>query len=250
MQIDLTIRATYLGPLKPETQYVAEEFKTADTIPLGAGLTMYQFTNENIIAEASKEGSYAGKSVENISNSGANARTAALQYAISHCRNAPKNSNASGVTKYDNGSRRTAKMVNGIFEYVDCSSIVVQSYQLIGAGSGMGWGAYGSGVTSSHGIMDSVDRGTFKGKVMKWTEAINTNKVEPGDILIRRGHMGFFMSRVGNTYQLFDAASHSSDPQVGQRSRGVQGQNWTHVLRPEPSGWVSQVANTGRNPPL
>ncbi len=262
MLIDLTIRATYLGPLKPEVMYVAEEFKTADTIPLGEGLAAYQYTNLEVDTDLNarangEEGSYSsvGESASNIANSGANARTSALQYAISHSRNAAKNSTAAGVTKYDNGSLRTSAMKGDIFDYVDCSSLVVQCYQKIGAGPGMGWGNYGTWPHSTHGIMDTVDNNTFKGKVFKWGDAVNAAEsgglgmLQTGDLLIRRGHMGFFVSGNASQYTLFDAASKTSEPQVGQRSRSMKGEKWTHVLRPEPSGWVAQVANTGGNGP-
>ncbi len=250
MLIDLTIRATYLGPLKPETMYVAEEFKTADTIPIGQGLDAYQFTNLQVDTELGSESGATGavgESAANISNSGANARLSALQYAITHSRNAPKNSLAAGVTKYDNGSLRMAPMVNDIFDYVDCSSLVVQSYQKIGAGPGMGWGNFGSWAISTHGIMDTVDNGSFKGKVMTWKGAVENNLFQQGDLLIRRGHIGFYVSHQGNQYTLFDAASKTSEPQVGQRTRSMNNEKWTHVLRPEPAGWTSQVANTGGN---
>lgn len=247
MQIDLTIRATYLGPLRPVGEYTAEEFQAADIIPLGDGLPTTQLTTEEVEFDIAKvlnggisSNSALGESITQVVNSSSNARRAALQYAIDHTTPTTGGSTGSG-TKYSL-ARRESEMVGGKFDYVDCSSLIVRSYRGIGAGPAMGWGTSGW-CQSTHGMMDRVDAKTFPGVVFSWEAAkAFPESLQPGDILIRRGHVGFFvaLSPAGG-YMLFDASSASSTPQVGLRPKSWSNSNWTHVLRPAPTGWTSQV---------
>lgn len=235
MQIDLTIRATYMGPLRPEGTYKAEEFVVQDTVPLGAALPQTKFTTVEveIISRGLPEGldDLPDLGFGNVGTSGGNIRQQALAYAQSHV--APS-------TDYSL-FQRDAPMALGMFTAVDCSSLVARSYRGIGAGTAMGWGEDPDWSPSTHTFMASVNNNTFKGQVFPWSPAFYNN-LSPGDILLRVGHVGFFVSKDSDTsYTLFDAASSTSTPQVGARSRTFAGSDWTHVLRPNPPGWVAQV---------
>lgn len=280
MQIDLTIRATYLGPLRPTGTYTAEEYKVTDAVPLGAALPqtsvtytesdaglsrIYEqaerFSNGDLLAYAQQYGEQAGftdisgsvgTSLSHLTTAGRNAREAALNFALS--------SVVEGVTQYNSAwDKRGAPMIDyggkRIFDMVDCSSLVTRCYMNIGAGHAMGWGQDRANSPSTETIMGQINAGTFPGEVIPWSAVVsNPDILKPGDIGFRRrngkGHIGFVVEKTSNSaYTLLDAASQSSNPQVGLRTgRGIANATWTHLLRPNPSNWTSQAGNS--NEPL
>ena len=248
MQIDLTIRATYLGPLKPQTAYVAEQFTVADTIPLGEGIAQYQFTyseTEELIvnSDAADPTATIDYAVGNIQAGSKAAREAALDYAKSHT--------VEGVTQYD-ADKRMNNMIDNHWSYVDCSSLVSRSYEAVGAAKGMGW-VEG---TDTKDMMKQVEANptTFRGRIKSWQDSLyadmhgdEANKPLRGDILLRKGHVAFFQEISGNNLVVFEAASKGSNPQVGTIKYGKTGNDaskWQYVLRPEPTGLPTQVGNT------
>ena len=125
MQIDLTVRATYLGPLRAAGIYVAEEFQTANTVQIGGALADKTYVFDDEIVESTtvdKDGnqhstvSVIDEAWNNMSISSLGAREKALQYAIDHVVETDVDGNAGpGVTKYDKDKRNNA-MVGGIFD--------------------------------------------------------------------------------------------------------------------------------------
>ena len=132
------MRATYLGPLRPQTTYTAEEWTTADTIPLGEALVDYQFTYEQVASSKEAEDENddgwipsVDESEGNVAAGSKSARAAALVYAINHTiqtQEGDEGKNPVDKTKYDR-TNRMSKMITvdgkEVFDYVDCSSLVV-----------------------------------------------------------------------------------------------------------------------------
>jgi hypothetical protein len=263
MQIDLTIRATYLGPLRPQTTYTAEEWTTADTVPMGEAIAKYQFDYAEVDNATQNPGTIPSvdESGTNVGAGSGVARADALTYAINHV--IPTGSGDSGKrpatkTKY-NKDNRNANMIivdgKSIFDYVDCSSLVVRSYIAVGAAKGMGWN---SGTWTGDMVKQAQNPATFPGQVRECSFENLTNWAQKGDLLLRPagyngkkdGHVSFFGETVGNTFTNFAAHSSGSTPQVGWGQGNTASANYKYILRPEPTGWTSQVNNTGHNPPL
>ena len=99
---------------------------------------------------------------------------------------------------------------------------------------------------------------TFPGIVMPFTIDNINNWAESGDLLLRpeghngnkSGHVAFFSERVGNGYLQFAAHGHGETPQVGWGQNNSASGSYKYIIRPNPTGWTSQVANTGSTTPL
>ena len=87
-----------------------------------------------------------------------------------------------------------------------------------------------------------------------WKESLDAdqhrdeaNKPQRGDILLRTGHVGFFVEIKENNLIVFEAAGHTNNPQVGMvkyNKFGADASKWEYVMRPFPTAAYSQVGNT------
>lgn len=239
MRIQLTILASYFGPVKDMVEYHAEQLLDEEKIPIDdIKSSVFQITWMEIQRDSDQFSGIPGGSASDNVNYGGQVgqandanhkiRLDALQWARNNTiQGGPgaKNHMDSGWTNYNNaGTNR-----HNLPQSADCSGLVTQSYIAIGQGKTMGWQSRpGTGW-----IMSNMKKETavyVPLSQFNW----QTDLLE-GDILIRDGHVGFFVRYSGTNCVIFDAASSTSSPEVGERT--VNGHSkFTHLIRPTPLG--------------
>ena len=247
MQIDLTIRATYLGPLRKQTTYVREENQASRTIPLDVGLGRLKVTYEDVELELTEtlqqiEGLGSSFSSQlgfsNVATSGGTGRLGAMNYSDSRVD--------PNFTKYDQGRRMFAEVDRPggpKYPYVDCSSLVGRGYRETGQGGVFGESDSYSATTAQ--IWSRMQSGSLEKMcdIIPWDSA----DPQPGDILYRLGHMAFFFEGTKGDYQTLEAMSASR----GVGKFGSSGRSWTHVLRPNhPAGASVDSETQGASGPI
>lgn len=236
MQIDLTIRASYLGPVRDMTEYKAEQFAAEASIPLDeVNRPDYIFNMQGVIdAVETTLRSLTGFGVgdptdaanygdqQNLAVGGnADGRKAALDWARAHVIPGSTRYNANGASRYN------------LPTSADCSGLITEAYKQVGLATGMNWNDHpGTAV-----IISRLQSNGYKNAIRYSYNDIYSGKLQYGDIIIRNGHVRFFMSyQGGNAIQVFDAASVSSNPQVGPRTLNSKLTTDYFAFRPMPLG--------------
>jgi hypothetical protein len=125
-------------------------------------------------------------------------------------------------------------------ESADCSGLVTEAYRRIGVAKEMGWDSHPG--TASIISMARAKRTTclFENLAsFNWRyqpgKSMGQQSMLPGDILIRDGHIVFFVKYETNgNIIIFDAAGPKARPEVGERTwSGLGGETW-YLLRPTP----------------
>lgn len=234
MTIDLTIRATYIGPVKDMQPYQAEVFAAETSIPIDEIKQPDYIINFNglTLAEGEYNGQFpAGTAPSgNAANYGAQAglaatnnsqaRKAALDYAYANV--------IQGTTRYaydGSGLGRTNLPTSA-----ECSGLVTKCYKATGSADAVGWGSY-PGTAQMLSILRQRPQNfdTFP------IQYANNGNCAYGDILLKNGHVRFFVRYSGTKLVVFDAASRTSSPQVGERQINPLGNEY-QVIRPKPLG--------------
>ena len=247
MRIRLTVLASYFGPVRDMVEYHAEELQSSDMIPIDdLKATIYNITWANVEESADfTHGIVGGIDNANVAYSAqlgqandANhkIRQDALAWAMAAVHPGgpgAKNITDPGWTNYNNaGTNR-----HNLPQSADCSGLITEAYIQVGHGATMGWTNHPG--TSS--IMSTTKKETsvfVPLSSIKWQQDLL-----PGDILIRDGHVGWFVRYSGNGCVIFDAASSTSSPEVGERT--VTGHSaFTHLLRPTPLGSMGSAAQS------
>jgi hypothetical protein len=238
MRISLMMRAVYMGPVRDMTEYRAEEFPPEASIPIDeVKWPEYAITfGELEIAEGQSTGTLPGATTPGgqaiAGNYGAQqsfagtnngqARAAALDWA--------KRNVIPGVTRYsgaDTGSNRY-----NLPQSADCSGLIVSAYK----GIGMADAVFGGGYPGTSNMLSMWASNGYKNvRRLEFNQINKPGYLEYGDILIRNGHIRFFDSWVGNKWSVFDAASTSSNPQVGSRTTGADDSRYIGI-KPMPLG--------------
>ena len=252
MRIALTIRVVYMGPVRAMQEYKAEVFAQEETIPLEEEkASQYTWTFEKlkflgttkrtvadvldslglgigsgtagsavpgaVVAPAQVQDYLAQAKLSGDANK--KARASALQWAFN---------NVTSATRYDNGAGRKS-----LPSSADCSGLIACAYAAIGAYDMMGWGDFGD---STHGMEDALNAKPGTGQKISMSSAQQQGVLQPGDLMYRydNNHVVFFVAYSGGGFQIFDAASTSSSPQVGLRTRSDW--DYTYAVRPTPYG--------------
>ena len=252
MRIALTMRAVYMGPIKDMVEYKAEEFAAEAAIPLDEikapeyiiNITQAKIaeaiadgvtTAAGAISDAVNANYTAQSSLSGGASSGA--RAAALQWAIGNVTN-------STIYTQNSPARHSPPAS------ADCSGLVASAYNAIGHGQAMNWADYpGTAVIHSRLLSDggkTAQRLPIPKSADEWA------KLQPGDLLFRikpHGHIKFFVKMEGSSVKCFDAASSSSNPQVGFHNSSMGSHaDYEYVIRPIPLG-ADMSYNTPRNGP-
>jgi hypothetical protein len=158
-------------------------------------------------------------------------------------------------TDYE-GATSGAKRYN-LPHSADCSGLVTEAYIKVGVAKEMGWESHPG--TASIISMARSKRTTCLFEPLStfnWRYQPNKSMAQqsllPGDILIRDGHIVFFvMYETNGNIIIFDASGPKSRPEVGQRTwSGLGGKTW-YLIRPTPiastsGGALSSVWNGPR----
>lgn len=280
MRIALEMRVVYIGPMRKMSEYTMETAITDTSNSVAPDDTpIYTFTNTDLkVADAASAGAItfqpgANGSVQNGLNgvnnlsasSNLEARLGALQWA--RTRVVP------GYTVYDRPRRGSGLDSSGLLRYTDCSGLVWNAYNAIGMTAKLKWGGTVRNPTATDGMIAAFGKGGFD-QVFSWNKAgqaqarvffndpANRAKVQPGDLLFRDkriigtevGHVVFFVgwTNDGKGLIVFDAASPTANPQVGERSMSLSTlvTRYTHVVRPIPLGSTSYASVASSNPYL
>jgi hypothetical protein len=245
MRVSLVMRAVYIGPVKDMTEYRAEVFAAEATIPFtrtgteGPVITMLDATTAAattgtdtgstppLAAEGAITVVHLGTNNYSAqlvlaTNANARIRQSALNWAINHVKE--------GVTTYDKGSRFGPNSF-------DCSGLVTRAYKAVGQ-----QGTVFNGTDLATYGMWSWWRGAGKKYCQELGNAYHNSNMQYGDIMLKDGHVVFYIGIEANTgkWVVFDAASSTSHPQVGYHSYS-QNHNYT-CFRPIPLG-ASMSAN-------
>jgi hypothetical protein len=253
MRIQLQILASYFGPVRDMVEYKKEELIAEEAIPIDDfKATVYDITFEEVERAADDAaGIPGGVDSGNVQYTGqlgqandANhkIRLQALQWAYDNTHQGgpgAKNVMDPGWTNYAPSS--TPNYWSARFDLpksADCSGLVTQAYKAIGHGTTMGWNSnpgtasMPSSINKNNGIYVPLSSINWQTDLL------------PGDIFIRPGspgHTAFFVRYKEGGCIVFDAASTTSQPEVGER--GVTGTSkFTHLIRPTPLGATGSAA--------
>lgn len=240
MQVDLTIRANYLGPVRDMTEYRAEEFAAEASVPLDeVKRPDYIFNMQGVIdavqdalanlpfigggSTPSGPSADYGAQRQFAGSSNAQARAAALDWAKANV--------VPGSTRYE-GAGSGPNRYN-LPSSADCSGLVAAAYKGIGLADEMGWSSY----PGTHSIISQLNSNGWKNAQRLSYDDIFAKRCQYGDLLIRPGHIRFFDSYTGSGsgMNVFDAASKTSSPQVGGRVINSLTRDY-FVIRPMPLG--------------
>jgi hypothetical protein len=245
MTIQLHMRAVYMGPVKDQVEYKKEEFAAEASIPIDeiksplfswngndqSAFDLLKLTNEAPSADIKVLAQqFAQAKDENHA-----LRLTAMQYAIDHVvQGGPGDGTWTDYEGASSGSARWA-----LPDSADCSGLVTESYIKVGLGSVMKWNGHpGTAV-----IMQLAQQNPNLQAFQRLQDFDWKSELLPGDILIRQGHVGFFVAYQGTGCVIFDAAGPNANPEVGQRN--VSGHStFTHMLRPTPHGSLSAASQT------
>jgi len=251
MTIQLRMRAVYMGPAKDMVEYKKEEFQAEAAIPLDSvKATSYSWNDndENALdvlknsnnANIQEIGESLAQQFGQANDQNHAMRLQALQWAMDNVQQGgPGAYHAldSGWTNYTGADSGTMRY--GIPIGADCSGLVTHAYIKVGLGDRVKW----SGHPGTAVMIDIA----LKNRGLFLYSELNTfdwqHDLLPGDILIRQGHVGFFVKYSGTNCIIFDAASSTSKPEVGQRTVTGHG-SFTHLLRPTPHGDVTAASQS------
>ena len=277
MRIALEMRVVYIGPMRSFTEYTMDTATqtTQDTVAADDSSTFVFNNDDALIADGATNGASAFTGAANSSvQTGLNNVT-----GISNPANATVRQQAmqkafalvSPTTIYDAVGAKTTPGPDGKLRYATCSSLVWHAYDQIGMTDKMAWGGSKSWTSDTRTMIASLPKNRMT-RVFTWddsgrsqaatyfSDATNRAKIQPGDLLYRDaemqhtqvGHVAFFVgwSADGSSFQMFDAASKSSSPQVGLRTKPRQYliDHFNHVMRPVPLGATSYTQSTTNNP--
>jgi len=255
MRIQLQILASYFGPVKDMVEYRKEELPAELGVPIDEFTpSLFDITWEEVekaAEEATGISGGASSSLVNYSGQLGQAndgnhqiRLQALEWAYSHVIQGGPGSKSQmnpGWTNY-----ATAETPNyGVARHnlptsADCSGLVTEAYKAIGHGKVMGWES-NPGTASMPSSLNKNNAAYIPIGSMNWQKDLL-----PGDIFIRPGspgHTAFFVRyrEGGGGCVVFDAASSTLGPEVGERS--ITGTSkFTHVIRPTPLGALGSAA--------
>jgi hypothetical protein len=237
MRIQLQILASYFGPVKDMVEYRKEELPAELGVPINEfAPSIFDITWEEVekaAEEATGISGGASSSLVDFSGQIGQANDANHKIRLQALQWAYNNVNQ-GQTKYTAGGGRTNLPISA-----DCSGLVTSAYVKTGQGGVMGWNSY-PGTSVMMSSLNSKNAYNPRLSAFKWQ-----TDLLPGDILIRAGtpgHVVFFVRYASNGgLVVFDAASPSSHPPVGERTNKDIGR-MTHLIRPTPLGAVGSAA--------
>jgi hypothetical protein len=258
MTITLQMRVVYMGPVKDQVEYRKEEFQAEAAIPIDEitspdfGLSWNKNDSDSSALLASLDAN--GGALDTISLiSDENMRSLLTQYTLTKDGNAKARLQAlawayahvvqggpgtGGWTDYlgaDSGSNRY-----NLPESADCSGLVTECYIRTGSGAAMNWSDH-----PGTAVILQRAQANPKRQILVSLDTYNWHTdLEPGDILIRNGHVAFFSKYdAGGNLITFDAAGPGASPEVGER-RITGKASFTHMIRPLPLGSDSAVSTT------
>ena len=258
MTIQLQILASYFGPVRDMVEYKQEEFPAEDSIPIDEikpsdfNIT---FSDVDVVATGATDlpgfGSNAPDPADvagqlgQANDANHKIRLSALQWAMNTViQGGPgaKGHIDPGWTNYataDLPNYGTAR--HNLPTSADCSGLVASAYVAIGQAKTMGWAGYPGTAT----MISTTKPAT---SIFVPLSSIDWQKnLLPGDILIRNGHVAFFVGYSGSPptgIKVFDAASSTATPEVGQHTYSGTSK-FTHLIRPTPLGATSSAAQGG-----
>ena len=247
MQIDLTMRVTYFGPLKDMTPYVKEEAVTAATIPLTDIEDTYNISVEDILAVQEQVRTWITGVVTKLglnpdgSTSTTDTSSTPAPGATGTSAGTP---NATFGSLLINGQildyaeaqvaahHTTYKYANRTWDQADCSGLVWRAFMDKGyASSIMGWSASGS---DTKDMWDKITNGTSKGAVLFSVDGAKDqgtrraanlpylSRLMRGDLLFRinakenkKGHVSWFDSWDGTPGESTAKIYASMSPDLG-----------------------------------
>jgi len=250
MTIQLQMRAVYIGPVKDMTEYRKEELQAEAAIPFDEGRLASPISwlgNEVSTVEAIRsfrdsitDTGTVGDAARTIgiANDGNHAiRLAAMQWAIDHVvQGGPSGKDVDDApwTDYLNdGGRGRWNLPSS----ADCSGLVSEAYIKTGQGTALGWNSH----PSTDDMIRIARNNSAKFQLLPLTGAFG--ELLSGDILLRSGHVAFYVGKEGNQNVIFDASSAKSIPEVGRRTNSLPGK-FTYILRPTPLGSLSAASTT------
>lgn len=249
MRISLTMRAVYMGPVKDMTEYKAEVFAAETAVPVSEVVNPpYIWNMEGLQAirdewAANPLGAAAStnsatqnfgtqQSYANTNNG--QARKNALDYAKAHV--------VEGTTKYASTGSGLGRA--NLPTSAECSGLVCSCYKAVGLSDGMNW----SDLPGTAVIISRLNASNWKNAQRFSYDDIYAGKLEYGDIIMRPGHIRWFEKYEGGTaIRVFDAASATSNPQVGSRVQNSKLTTDYFAFRPMPLG-ADMSYNATNNP--
>lgn len=262
MTITLAMRAVYIGPVKDMVEYRKELLQAEAAIPYGESRVSSAFSfldNELTAIDAIANlaqgiGGFLGiggggpdvvatgavataaRALGTANDGNHQIRLNALQYAYSHTQQGgPGSSDVDPWTDYTgaNAGSNRWNLPGG----ADCSGLVTECYIKTGQGSTLQWNNH----PSTHEMIRIANANKAKFSMIPLAGAIS--QLLPGDILIRPGHVAFYVGKNGSQHRIFDAAGPRASPEVGERNWSPPG-NFTYLLRPTPLGAQSGMSQT------
>ena len=242
MRISLEMRVIYFGPLREMTEYKMSqvEFISTASVPVDASM-VFDVTYTDLVSAASTYSGATGlvssttpaatntfvPQVTTTTPANSSAAAAALAWAVANV--VPGQTRYMGATS---GSHRW-----DLPRSADCSGLVWAGFRGIGQHTNMGWPA--SYAISSTGMIDGWEKSNWRtGILLPHTTATAASGLQPGDILVRRGHVVFFQNYESGRVGTFGAYCGSCSPQVGHSSQSPSSilGNFSHFVRPQPIG--------------
>ena len=262
MQIDLTMRAIYFGPVKDMVEYMPEQFQAMEQIPIGEALGVAEITTNDVQDGAQSlldaiSGIFSGGGGGGVPAGGSafgagtsdpagiagqlpaandanhKARLDALKWAVTNVtQGGPGEGAWTDYMGADSGANRY-----NLPHSADCSGLVTEAYlktgnPLIGMAGHPGTGQ----------ILPTALKASDK-CFCKPLSSLQPSDLLPGDVLIRDGHIGFCKSVSGDQVEVFDASSSRGNPEVGSRTKKYPA-GFTHVIRPTPFGATASVSRS------
>ena len=239
MRIQLTMRAVYLGPIKEMTEYKAEEFPPEASVPFSEYAERASFINVTDLVinaampvvdpnnPASYQNAAYGTQAAFASTHGSGVRAQALDWARGIIQE--------GVTRYSGADTGSARY--NLPASADCSGLVVASYKAIGKADEI----FGGGYPGTHAIISHWESTGWKNAVK-----IPADQMQYGDIIIKPGHVRFFVEYSGGGIKCVEAASSRATPQVGLRDASLPSSPY-FAVRPMPVG-ADMNYNAQNNP--
>ena len=232
MAISLTIRATYIGPVKDMVEYRAEQFAAESAIPFGLESpsedirTMGELLAQRVEASEGVSNNYSAQTalVDNPNN---NLRLNALNWAIANVKE--------GVTRYTKGDTGSARW--NLPHTADCSGLVTEAYIRTGQNVKAIFGA--DGHTDTKSMMAHFAKRPSSVRIVSHADLLKPNILQKGDLLCRNGHVVFFVGyAAGNKFRILGAESKRANPQVGQHeySSSMYSKDGWIGVRPVPFG--------------
>ena len=241
MRIQLTILASYFGPVRDMVQYRKEELPAEQAISLEEEyVDPFNFTWINVQDDSTGDGDGSTEFDEQIgeANDGNHKiRLDALKWAINHVVAGGPGDGAyyGSGTHTDYTGEYAGAGRHALPRGADCSGLVTEAYIQVGHGGTMGW----EGHPGTSTIMSTIRSEVC---IYKPLGEIGLVGLLPGDILIRDGHVGFLVSTAGGNITVFDASSSQVTPEVGSRLKEGWG-SFTHLIRPTPLGALTSAAS-------